>query len=108
MNNGIRRMGKIMSNKTKYMRIVETTPEIYDKFLDKIPKMQEDEKKNPEKYPKTLYPPHTIGGEAKSFSIVEGTPEQVMNYIAFWRPFKSKFIPIFESDKIIEKYKKSK
>ena len=93
----------------KYLRFIESQPETYDKFLERIPKLQEDRKQQPEKYPKELFPPHTIGGEAKSFSIVEGTSEQVMNFIAFWRPLiKIKFVPIFKSDKIIEKYKQFK
>ena len=91
----------------KYIRFIETEPEFYDKFLERIPKMQEDRKKNPDKYPKELFPPHSMSGEAKSFSIIEGTSDQVMNYIALFRPYiKIKLVPIYESDKIIEKYNK--
>ena len=90
----------------KYIQYNETRPEDYDKVIDRIPLMLEKRKKHPEKYPTQLFPPHTIGGESKSFIIVEATSEQMMNVIAFWRPLmKINFVPIYPSDDIIQRMK---
>lgn len=72
-------------------------------------KYQEEREKFPENYTKTLFPEHGMGGEFKSFEVIEATPEQLINEAIFWRPeVKYKFVPIFESSKVAEAYLKSK
>ncbi len=93
----------------KYIQYNESRPEDYEKVIARIPQIQEKMKKNPEKFPTQIIPPHTIGGETKSFLVVEATKEQMINAIAFWRPImKINFVPIYPSDEIIQRMKEMK
>jgi hypothetical protein len=93
----------------KYIVFWEFSPEEMDKVTEKSVKHQEEMKKNPGKYPEYLFPPHTIGGQTKGFSVVEATSDQIVNGVMYWRPeLKLKYMPIIESAKSIEQYLKSK
>jgi len=61
-------------------------------------KINEDRKKNPDKYPKIVYPDQATLGTYGGFTVVEGTHEQLMN----WRnPFGAlmdyEFIPVVDA-----------
>lgn len=83
----------------KYISFMEYCLEDSDKILKKERLYKEEDKKFPDKYPKSIFPEHDMGGEAKSFEIFEATPQQLLNEVAFWTPeVKFKFVPIFEAD----------
>ena len=86
------------------------SPENYDKVIEKSKQATTEREKGSEKFPKFLFPPHSMGGEYKGFAIYEdATPEQLTNVALFFAPEeKVKFVPIFESAKVIEQYLKSK
>jgi len=93
----------------KYISFMEYRFEDFDKILKKEKLYEEEDKKFPEKYPKSIFPEHDMGGEAKSFEIFEATPEQLINEAAFWTPeIKFKFVPITESPKFTKAYQKSR
>ena len=93
----------------KYIVFWEFCPEDLDKVAKKFVELPEMRKKNPGKYPEYIFPPHTIGGQPKGFSVVEATPEQIVTGVSYWRPeLKLKYMPIIESAKFIEHYMKSK
>ena len=93
----------------KYIVFWEFCPEDLDKVMQKSVKAQKEAVENPDKYSKYLLPPHSIGAQSKGFSVVEGTPEQIVNGVLFWSPeMKLKYMPIIESAKFIEQYMKTK
>ena len=90
----------------RYISFMEYCFEDADKILKKEKLYKEEDRKFPDKYPKSIFREHDMGGEAKSFEIFEGTAEQMLNEVAFWTPeVKFKFVPIFESE-ILELLKK--
>ncbi len=94
-------------SKVKYIAFWEHCPEDFDKVIERRKQLKEDV--DTEKYPKTLFPAHTMGGEAKGFSIIEGTPEQLTSLALHWMPLiKFKFVPIIRSAKVIEQYLETK
>jgi hypothetical protein len=93
----------------KYIVFWEFCPEDMDKVIKKTVNIQQEAEKNPGKYPEYIFPPHSIGGQTKGFSVVEATPEQTVNGILYWHPeLKLKYMPIYETAKITEQYMKSK
>jgi hypothetical protein len=93
----------------KYIVFWEFSPEDLDKVIEKQLKVPEVGKKNPGMFAETIFPPHSIGGQRKGFTVVEATPEQIVNGTFYWGPeLKMKFMPIVDSATIIELYKKSK
>ncbi|MGD2200909.1 MAG: hypothetical protein PVJ38_04670 [Candidatus Bathyarchaeota archaeon] len=71
--------------------------------------MSELMEKYPGKYPEYLVPPHSIGGQMKGFSMVEATPDQIVNGVLYWHPeLKLKYMPIIEGVKFVEQRLKSK
>ena len=93
----------------KYLVFWEFNSEDFDKVIQKSVKAQKESVENPDKYVKYLLPPHSIGGQNKGFSVVEGTSEQIINGVLFWRPeLKLKYMPIFDTATIIEQHMKSK
>jgi len=93
----------------KYIVFWDFHPEDMDKVIKKTVNMLQEAKKNPGKYPEYIFPPHSIGGQTKGFSVVEATPEQTVNGILYWHPeLKLKYMPIYETAKITEQYMKSK
>jgi hypothetical protein len=93
----------------KYIAFWEHCPEDFDKVIERRKQLREDVEKHPEKYTKTLFPSHTMGGEAKGFTIIEGTPEQLTSLALNWMPLiKLKFVPIIKSAKVIEQYQETK
>ena len=93
----------------KYIVFFEFCPEDFNKVIEKFLEFAEDSEKHPEKYPEILFPSHSMAGETKGFEVVEATPDQIANDTLFWMELVTlKFVPIFESAKIVEKYLKSK
>ena len=93
----------------KYIMFWEFCPENLDKVIKKSLKRTQNVEKNPEKYAKTLYPSHSLGGQTKGFSIVDATPEHVREIVLYYLPeMKVKFVPIIESASYIDDYQKSK
>jgi len=91
----------------KYILFWEFCPSDLDKVIEKSVKRTKMREKNPEKYLKTLFPSHSIGGQCKGFSVVEATPEQVRDYVLYSLPeLQVNFKPLFESAKMIEDYQK--
>ena len=57
---------------------------------------------------KTLFPPHSLGGEPKGFTIFESEDEEeIMRYVQHYSPEMSiRIVPIFESSKAVELLKR--
>ena len=94
----------------KYICFWEFKPEDFDKIIEKYKQAMKDREKFPEKFPKILFPPHSLGGEWKGFTIYEtDTPEPLLNLVLHYSPEeKMKFVPILESVKALELYLKMK
>jgi len=93
----------------KYISFMEYCFEDFDKILEKEKRYEEEDKKFPGKYPKSIFPEHDMGGETRSFEVFEATPEQLLNEAVFWAPeVKLKFVPITESSKLTNAYQKSR
>jgi len=93
----------------KYIVFSEYCPKDRDKVVERAKKITEKMEKNPEKYPKWLYPPHNIAGGTKTFIVVEATPEQLMNQRHAWMPLTTfKAVPIFDARELTERYPKLK
>lgn len=93
-----------------YIAFWEFKPEDLDKVIKKYKYAMAEREKGTGKFPKFLFPSHSIDGEYKGFAIYEdATPEQLMNVVLHFSPEeKVKFMPIFESTKLIEGYRKMK
>jgi hypothetical protein len=85
-------------------------PEDLDKTIEKFKYAMVEREKGTGKFARLLFPSHSIGGEYKGFAIYENpTPEQLMNVVLHFSPEeKVKFVPIFESEKLVESYMKMK
>ena len=94
----------------KYVKFWEVPIEDQDEVIEKWGKYLEESKKNPEKYPTYIFPPHGVGKMMNGISIMEvDNEEQLINYmIALSPPLKAKFVPLIDSTKYIETYMKSK
>jgi hypothetical protein len=53
---------------------------------------------------KTLFPPHSLGGEPKGFTIFESEDEaEIMKYVQHYSPdMRIRVVPIFDSAKAVE------
>lgn len=92
----------------KYLVKWEYCAEDLDKVVKKSLKAQEIAEKEPDRFGSYLYPPHHLG-QYNGFSVVESTPEQIINAYRYWQPeMKIKFKPISDTAKMIETYLKSK
>ena len=93
-----------------YIAFWEYDPEDVDKVIEKAKQAIAEREKGTGKFPKFLFPSHEMGGEHKGFAVYENpTPEQLMNIQIYFAPeMKVKFVPIFESAKIMELYAKMK
>jgi hypothetical protein len=70
-------------------------------------KMQEERKKNPEKYTKLIFPNHVFLGETKGFAIIEGTKEQIWDWVLSAKGMlKYKLKPIVPDTEAVEAVKK--
>ena len=80
-----------------------------DKVIAKNVKAAEIREKEPDRFPKYLFPPQYTG-PGKGFSLVEVTdPAQFTNAHVYWFPeMKLKFKPCDDVSKWIELYMKSK
>ena len=93
----------------KYIMYWEFCPEDMDKVIKKAVEYRQLSEKNPEKYPKSLFPPHSLGGQTKGIAILDGTEEQCRKLIMHYMPEeKVKFVPLFDTAPFIEEYMKSK
>jgi hypothetical protein len=89
----------------KHIAFWEFKPEDLDKVMELNRQHEENRKKFPDKYSKVLFPSHGMSGETKGFTIVDTTPEKIINAILFFMPvMKLKYVPIIESAKIMEQY----
>lgn len=95
--------------KMKYICFWEFKPEDFDNIIEKYRQAMEDREKIPDKFPKILFGPYSIGGEWKGFTVYDATPEQMTNLALHYMPEeKLKFIPILDSKKALELYLKMK
>ena len=93
----------------KYLMYWEFSPEDMDKVIKKAVEYQQMVAKNPEKYPKNLFPPHSLGGQTKGIAILDATEEQCAKLIMHYLPEeKVKLVPLFATAPLIEEYQKSK
>jgi hypothetical protein len=89
----------------KYICFWEFKPEDFDKMIEKYKQAMEDREKVPDKFPKILFGPYSLGGEWKGFTVYDATPEQMTNLALHYMPEeKLKFVPIVDSKKAIELY----
>jgi len=79
----------------KYISFWEFCPEDAEKVAEKW--------KRRKHRLKTLFPPHSIGGETKGFTIFESDDEdEIIKYILHYIPeMKIKVIPIFDSSNAV-------
>ena len=83
----------------------EFEPEDFDKIIEKYKQAMEDRANVPDKFPKILFGPYSLGGEWKGFTVYDATPEQMTNLALHYMPEeKVKFVPTFDSKKAIERY----
>ena len=93
----------------KYIVFWEFCPEDIDKVIEKSKQAMAEREKGSEKFPKIIFPAHSLCDEFKGFTIEEATPEQIANLVFQYMPeMRVKFVPILESAKIIEQYLKMK
>jgi hypothetical protein len=93
----------------KYICFWEFEPEDFDTIIKKYKQRMGDREKFPEKFPKILFGPYSLGGEWKGFTVYDATPEQMINLVLHYTPEeKMKFVPIFNGAKIIERWEKMK
>ena len=94
--------------------IVFTAMQDVEKTTEIQPKIMADREKFPGKYPKLLYPNHTLmdtspSGKMKGFAVVEGTPEQLANWVTdVGGAWSVKYVPIVEAKLMWELYRKKK
>ena len=94
----------------KYVCFWEFKPEDLDTIIEKYGKAMEDREKTPDRLPKILFGPYSLGGEWKGFTVYEdATPEQMTNLALHYMPEeKMRFVPLFDAKETIELYKKMK
>ncbi|MFQ6075371.1 MAG: hypothetical protein ACE5Z5_04450 [Candidatus Bathyarchaeia archaeon] len=93
-----------------YIGFFEFCPEDFGKVIEKFRQAMAEREKEPEKFPKILFGPVSMGGEWKGFVLYENaTPEQIMNVVIHYEPEMTyKFVPLLEATKLIELYLKKK
>jgi len=93
-----------------YIGYWDICPDDFDKVIEKFQQAMADRAKGGEKYPKVIFPPQSLGGEWKGFTIYgDATPDQLTNLVLLYKGVMNfRIVPIFESAKFIEKYLKSK
>lgn len=92
----------------KYVAYWEFDSEDTDALLSKFLKVEEARKKQPDKYPKNIFPPHYTAAN-KGLSIVEGDEHQLVNWTLYYYPeMKISYVPLLDSAEVAEKYAKSK
>ena len=99
----------------KYIVLWESKLEYMDKVIAKANNISLEREKDPDKYPKFLFPSHYMGdmnlntGYFKGFAVLEATQEQFNNWNLLWLPeFRMKWVPIDASSKLMELYTKMK
>jgi hypothetical protein len=99
-----------VNRKVKYIKFWELREEDLDEGIQVWGKYLEESKRTPEKYPTYVFPPHGLGKINKGISVMEAdNEEQLINYIiALTPPFKIKFEPLLDSNKIVETFLKVK
>ena len=89
----------------KYVIYSKYDPKDRDLVMARAKKINQKLEKEPTKYPKEIFGPHSIGGGTSSLSIVEAKEEQLMNYRHLWMPLQEvDFVPLFDSRKLSEKF----
>jgi hypothetical protein len=91
----------------KHLAIYEFNPVDWKKIIERAKIAQAERKEGTDKYPEFVFPPHSMIGANKGFTVYEGSEEQLANVANHWIGLvKYKFIPIIESYKEIELYEK--
>jgi hypothetical protein len=94
--------------------IVFTEVQDMEKAMEIGLKLMADREKVPGKYPKRLFPNHAFmdtspSGKWKGFAVVEGTPEQLANWVTdVDEAWSLKYVPIVETNLMVELYQKLK
>ncbi len=94
--------------------IVFTAIQDVKKTMEIAPKLMAEREKIPGKYPQLIFPNHTFmdtspSGKLKGFAVVEGTPEQLANWVTdLDGAWSVKYVPIVETDLMVELYQKMK
>jgi len=101
----------------KFLVFYEWKAEDYDTVIAKSKQVEEERKKNPEKFAKNLFPGHILAGDLpiltkdmRAFGIAEvDNPQPLINGIARWIPEVTvKLVRIEDAAKIVEAYEKLK
>ena len=99
----------------KYIVFWENKPEDADKTIAKYRNLPLEREKEPDKYPKFLFPAQYMGdmtlntGYCKGFAILEATQEQFNNWNVYWFPeMRMTWVPIDDASKWTELYTKTK
>jgi hypothetical protein len=87
----------------RYLSIWSFDGEEVDKVIERYQLLGKDREKNPDKYPKILYPDHSTVESWGGITVIEGTHVQLMNLRQFWGTMVDfEFIPVIESSKVAE------
>ena len=93
----------------KYIVFWEYRPEDFDKVIERFIAYAKEVEKHPDKYPKVLFPTHSMAGETKGIEIIEATSDQMTNEVLYWMGLVPlRFVPLHEAAKVVETYLKSK
>jgi len=88
----------------------ELKPEDFDEVIKKFQEAMAEREKDPDKYPKILFGPVTMGGQWRGFTVYEDpTGEQLNALMIQYKDLMTfKFVHIYDSAKFIEQYLKTK
>jgi len=88
----------------KYVVFWEHCPDDTEKLIEKTKRLVELAEKEPEKWGKTLFPPHYYGW-CKGLTIVEAEQEHITRSMAFWFPeLKMVYKPLLANSDMIKDY----
>jgi len=93
----------------KFIAFWEFCPEEIDKVIEKNRQVVAEREKHPDKYPKVIFGPFGMG-ENKGFTCLETEEQEKLSLwqLAYWPHMMIKFVPIYESTKIIEQWQRMK
>ena len=93
----------------KFIAFYEYKPEDMDKVIERMAQSREIREKDPERFPKTIFEPFSMG-VGKGFAVVEtDNPDQLWNVALHYSAVATwKFVPLLESTRVVELHQKMK
>jgi hypothetical protein len=92
----------------KYLSLWAFDGDDIEEVLKRNKELVLDREKNPDKYPKEVYPPHADIEDWGGFTVIEGTHEQLLNLRQFWGTLMDfEFMIVIEASKAAELQRKA-